>query len=248
MNNNNLISVVIPVYNEEKYLSELNSKINEEVNKITSNYQIIYVDDGSFDKSLDLIKNISKNNKNVFYITFAKNFGQHAAIMAGFSKVNGKYIFTIDADMQNPPEEISKLYKEIINSDYDIVTGVRLNRKDSLYRRLSSYFMNKIISYLTKVKLKDYGCMMRVYKIEIVKLLLKYGEKSVYIPAYSVWITKKILEVNISHNSRHQSKYSFFRLVSQAFDLITAYTLLPIRIISFLGFFINSDHIFTYYS
>ena len=243
-----MLSFVITVYNEQACLRDLNIRILNSIKKINEKFEIIYIDDGSSDESLKIIKELSIKNNDIKYISFIRNFGQHAAVMAGFAKARGKYIFTLDADLQNPPEEISKLYNEITKGDYDIVTGVRSTRKDGFFRKLPSLLMNKVISSLTGVKLKDYGCMMRVYRKNIIENLIKYGEKSVYIPAYTSWLTKKILEVSIKHDPRRnsKSKYNFLSLFNQVFDLITAYTIIPIRMIVFTGIFIFFSGLFLF--
>ncbi len=231
-----MISIVIPVYNEENNLEILNEKLLIVCKSFDTNYEIIYVDDGSNDESLEIIKNFCNKNEEIHFISFYRNFGQHAAVMAGFEHAEGDLIMTLDADMQNPPEEIPKLIKKI-NEGYDIVSGQRINRKDNFLRKVPSYFMNRIISSLTGVKQKDYGCMMRVYKKEIVSKLLLYGEKSLYIPAFTSWLSKNSIEIPIQHDHRHagKTKYSLLKLLRQAFDLITAYTLVPIQIIGILG-------------
>ena len=231
-----MISIVIPVFNEEKNLEELNKRLLVVCNSLDREFEIIYVDDGSSDKSLDIIKNFCVSHKFIHYITFYRNFGQHAAVMAGFKHTLGDIIMTLDADLQNPPEEIPKLIDKM-KDGYDIVAGRRINRKDNLLRKIPSYFINKIISLLIGVKLHDYGCMMRAYKKSIIKNLLLYGEKSVYIPAFSSWLSNNVVEVSIKHDPRlgGKTKYSLFMLLRQVFDLITAYTLIPIQIIGLTG-------------
>ena len=239
-----MISIIIPVYNEQKNLEELNNRLLSVCSSLNKKFEIIYVDDGSTDSSLEKIKNFSKINSNIFYIEFFRNFGQHAAVMAGFSNAKGEIVITLDADLQNPPEEIKKLLDEI-DKGYDIVAGRRMHRKDSILRRFLSYYMNKIISFMTGVKLNDYGCMMRAYRRNIIDKLLEFGEKSVYIPAFTSWLSKNTVEIPIKHDARiaGKTKYSLLKLLNQAFDLITAYTLIPIKIISLLGislFFIGT--------
>tara|TARA_B100001123_G_C15150057_1_gene963150 strand:- start:427 stop:1140 length:714 start_codon:yes stop_codon:yes gene_type:complete len=168
--------------------------------------------------------------------------------MAGFSQAQGNIIMTLDADLQNPPEEIPK-FIEKSNSGFDVIAGRRINRKDSISRKILSNFMNKIISFMTGVKLHDYGCMMRLYSRPIIDQLLKFGEKSVYIPAFTTWLSKKTLEIDINHDKRQKgkTKYSLLKLMRQAFDLITAYTLVPIQLIGLFGFFLFLLGIFLFF-
>lgn len=244
-----MISIVVPVFNEEENLEELNKRLLSVCNSLPINFEIIYVDDGSTDKSLDIVKNFCNLNDFIHFISFYRNFGQHAAVMAGFKYARGDLIMTLDADLQNPPEEIIKLIDKM-KDGYDIVAGKRINRKDSFLRKIPSYFMNRIISSLTGVKLSDYGCMMRVYKRDIISNLLEYGEKSLYIPAFTSWLSNHSTEIPIKHDTRYagKSKYTLFTLLRQAFDLITAYTLVPIQLIGMTGiiFFIIGLFLFMY--
>lgn len=236
MDEKKYISVVIPVFNEESSLAELYEDLSAVLKGSGKNCEIIFVDDGSCDGSLSAIEGFRKLDRNVKVISFCRNFGQHAAVMAGFKVAEGDVVVTLDADLQNPPSEIPKLVKKI-EEGYDVVAGRRQNRRDALSRRLSSRAMNLIISKLTGVKLNDYGCMLRAYKKEIIDYLLEYGERSVYIPAFTSWLAAKVIEVPVSHNPRKygKSKYSLLKFLRQAFDLITAYTLLPIQLISIIG-------------
>tara|TARA_Y100001970_G_scaffold289928_1_gene421807 strand:- start:1762 stop:2700 length:939 start_codon:yes stop_codon:yes gene_type:complete len=243
------LSVIIPVFNEEQHIDELTSRLISSCRKLKINFEIIYVDDGSNDKSLAKIIKFSSKYKFIKYISFIKNFGQHAAVIAGFEKAKGNFILTLDSDLQNPPEEISKFYSAIKLGKHDIVTGIREKRNDPILRKISSNIMNKVISSLTGLNLKDYGCMMRAYKKSVINKLLLYGEKSVYIPAYTSWLSKSILEIKIKQNPRlkSKSKYSIFKLLGQVFDLITAYSLIPIRFINFMGIIIFLSGIFLFF-
>lgn len=244
-----MISIIAPVYNEEENLTEFNQRIVSVLKSMDKKYEVIYVDDGSKDKSLGIIKEFKDKFDFVHYISLQRNFGQHAAIMAGLKLAEGDIIITIDTDLQNPPEEIPKLIEEI-NKGFDVISTKRIDRKDNILRKLPSNLMNKIISQLTGVKLNDYGCMMRAYTKKIVNLLLEYGEKSVYIPAFTSWLTNNIKEIEIKHEPRvkGKTKYSFLKLLNQAFDLITAYTLFPIQVISIIGLllFIGGIFLFCY--
>ena len=230
------ISVVVPVFNEGKSIGELYQRLIATLVGTGRPYELILVDDGSRDGCPALLKEMAGKDRNVKVITFCRNFGQHAAVMAGFKAAKGEVVVTRDADLQNPPEEIPRLLEKV-KEGYDVVAGRRMGRKDSLLRRLTSNAMNIIISRLTGVKLNDYGCMLRAYKRNIVDYMVQYGEKSVYIPAFASWLAARVAEVPVNHDARKygKSKYSLLRFLRQAFDLVTAYTLLPIQLISIVG-------------
>ncbi len=236
MNNAIYISVIIPVFNEENDLMELYDQLCEALNGIHKGYEVIFIDDGSIDRSPGILNSIKQSDSNIIIISFIRNFGQHAAVMAGFKAARGQIVVTLDADLQNPPHEIPKLIREI-EKGYDVASGRRIHRRDFFLRKLLSFMMNKIISGLTGVKLMDYGCMLRAYKKPLVELIVKYGEKSVYIPAFASWLSSNVLEVPVTHNSRKhgKSRYNFLKFLRQMFDLVTAYTLLPIQLISIVG-------------
>lgn len=236
MAENKYISVVVPVFNEADSLGQLYDELESVLKKTGRSYEIIFVDDGSRDKGPGILAGFEKAGAEVKVVTFCRNFGQHAAVMAGFKAAGGEIIVTLDADLQNPPGEIPKLI-DCIERGFDVAAGRRSERKDNILRRLSSLWMNFIISKLTGVKLNDYGCMLRAYRRPIVNYLLQYGEKSVYIPAFASWLTSNVAEVAVNHNPRKhgKSKYSLLKFLRQAFDLVTAYTLFPIQMISIIG-------------
>ncbi len=246
-----MISIIAPVYNEEECLEEFNKRTLKVLDDSKKNYELIYIDDGSKDKSLDLIKNFKKKNSKVKFISFYRNFGQHAAVLAGFKFCKGEHIITLDTDLQNPPEEISK-FIPYVAKDYDVIAGKRENRKDSFLRKFFSRSMNIIISKITNVNLSDYGCMMRMYSRVIIDVILENFEKTIYVPAFASWISKNILEIEIKHNERKfgKTKYSLLKLTQQAFDLITAYTYKPLQILlilSILILFVILIFIFLFY-
>ncbi len=234
-----MISIIAPVYNEEECLLEFNERTLKTLRSNDDNFEIIYIDDGSKDNSLNIIKEFCSRNKEVKFISFYRNFGQHAAILAGFKYSKGDHIITLDTDLQNPPEEIVK-FLEYKNNNYDVVAGKRLNRKDTLLRKFFSNLMNRIISKITNVKLSDYGCMMRMYSRKIINLILENFDKTIYVPAFASWISKSILEIEIRHEKRTfgKTKYSLFKLTQQAFDLITAYTYKPLQFLLILSLFV----------
>lgn len=245
MNNQVYISIVVPVFNEQECLLELHEMLHEVLEGIERPYEIIFVDDGSKDRTPDILKEIGAQDKHVCVLSFCRNFGQHSAVIAGFKNVSGQVVITLDADLQNPPSEIPKLLKKI-EEGYDVVSGRRIDRKDNIFRKLPSLIMNMIISNLTGVKLHDYGCMLRAYRREIADYVAQYGDKSVYIPAFASWLSSNVIEIPVIHNSRKygRSKYNLLKFLRQVFDLVTTYTLLPIQLISITGVIFSAMGIF----
>jgi len=233
------LSVVIPVFNEQENLRALHQAVSDVMAGFNKPYEIIYIDDGSTDPSLTILKEFQAKDPHVVVIEFSRNFGQHAAIFAGFDQSRGQIIVTLDADMQNPPEAIPSLV-HAIEAGYDVVGGWRENRQDTLFRRLASRVVNKIISWSTGVRLRDYGCMLRAYRREIVQQICKCSEISSFIPALANTFAKQIAEIEVPHRDRTQgrSKYSLVRLIRLNFDLMTGFSLLPIQAISAFGLFV----------
>ena len=216
-------SVIIPVYNEEKNLLLLYEKLSAAMNALSGSHEIIFIDDGSNDSSRDIIKKLSLNDKSVKAIIFQKNFGQTAALTAGFKEALGEIIITLDADLQNDPLDIPRL-AEKINQGYDVVCGWRQNRKDNLFlRKIPSWFANILISKITKMKLHDYGCTLKAYRKEIIGEIKLYGEMHRFIPAYAAANGAKILEVAVNHKPRQYGKshYGLSRTFKVILDLIT---------------------------
>lgn len=215
------ISVIIPVFNEQDCLGELYSKIIDSLNDL--NPEIIFVDDCSSDDSLKILKHLAIKDARIKVISFRKNFGQTAAISAGFDIAKGEILVIIDADLQNDPADIPKLIK-LIDEGYDVVSGWRKKRKDSLItRKIPSYLANKLISLVTGVNLHDYGCTLKAYRKEIVKEIKLYGEMHRLLPALAAWVGAKIIEIEISHypRIRGKSKYGINRTLKVLLDLMT---------------------------
>jgi undecaprenyl-phosphate 4-deoxy-4-formamido-L-arabinose transferase len=242
LNKKESLSVVIPVYNELPNLDELISRLIEAC-RITGNpFEIILVDDGSSDGSSDKINEFTeKYPKDVIGILLNRNYGQHAAIMEGFASANGDIIVTLDADLQNPPEEIFRLVQEI-ERGADVVGSVRVPRHDSLFRKVSSYIVNRAIWKSTGVMMHDYGCMLRAYRSGIVKAMLQCHERSTFIPVLANSFTRKVVEIEVGHSSRKDgdSKYSVWKLINLQFDLLTSMTTFPLRLLSITGVLLAS--------
>jgi undecaprenyl-phosphate 4-deoxy-4-formamido-L-arabinose transferase len=228
--------VVIPVFNEQENLPALQKALDPVLRGFGKPYEIIYVDDGSVDQSLDILRGFQEKDTHIVVVEFSRNFGQHSAIFAGFDQSRGDIVVTLDADLQNPPEAIPSLV-HAIESGYDVVGGWREDRQDSLFRKTASKVVNRIISWSTGVKLRDYGCMLRAYRRGIVQQICKCSEISSFIPALANTFARSIAEIQVPHRDRTQgrSKYSLARLIRLNFDLMTGFSLFPIQAISAFG-------------
>ncbi|MBL7124365.1 MAG: glycosyltransferase family 2 protein [Actinobacteria bacterium] len=238
------LSIVIPIYNERESIEKLYKKLDEALSRINLKYEVMLIDDGSTDGTFNELLKIHRKNRLYKIIRFRKNFGQTPAISAGFSYAEGEVVITLDADLQNDPQDIQVLLSKM-NEGYDIVSGWRKNRKDkAVTRRFPSIIANKIISKLTGVHLHDYGCTLKAYKKEVVKNINLYGEMHRYIPAIASWMGVKVAEVPVMHHSRRygKSKYGVSRTIKVILDIITlkfllSYSQSPIQIFGLVGLF-----------
>jgi undecaprenyl-phosphate 4-deoxy-4-formamido-L-arabinose transferase len=231
------ISVIIPVYNEEENLRELGERLMRTLTGMGRPFEIILVDDGSSDRSWAILTELHQRYpQNLRALQFNRNFGQHQAIFAGFHAARGQVMLTLDADLQNPPEEIPRLVAKI-EEGYDTVGGWRENRRDSLFRRLPSHLMNLVMSKVTGVRLRDYGCMLRAYRREVIDSINQCQESSSFIPALANLFSRRVAEIPVGHAQRErgQSKYSLIKLLRLNFDLVTGFSNLPIHLVGFLG-------------
>jgi undecaprenyl-phosphate 4-deoxy-4-formamido-L-arabinose transferase len=237
MKHNFFISIVIPVFNEEANLDELILRCLEACKSMEHQYEIILVDDGSKDASTDIITTAAGNNIGVIKGVFLnRNYGQHSAVLAGFEQARGDIIVTLDADLQNPPEEIPNLVHQI-KLGFDVVGSVREKRKDTIFRKISSYIINKTVQKVTGVKMNDYGCMLRAYKRHIINAVLKCSERSTFIPVLANSFAGSTTEIIVKHSERRNgdSKYNILKLISLQFDLLTCMTTFPLRLLSIIG-------------
>ncbi|MCX5809962.1 MAG: glycosyltransferase [Proteobacteria bacterium] len=236
MENKAYISVLIPVLNEEESLPELQERLHRTMEGIGKPYEIIYINDGSTDRTPILLEDYHDRYPCVKVIEFNRNYGQHMALFAGFEHVQGDIVITIDADLQNPPEEIPRLVAKM-EEGYEVVGTYRKARKDSLFRKIPSFIVNKITARLVGVKLRDYGCMLRAYRKNIIDYMNMCPESSSFIPALATTFAKKIAEIEVEHEERTKgtSKYSLFKLLRLNFDLMTNFSLLPIQFIGVIG-------------
>jgi undecaprenyl-phosphate 4-deoxy-4-formamido-L-arabinose transferase len=236
MESNPYVSVLVPVLNEEESLPELQARLHSVLEKLGKPYEIIYINDGSTDRTEQILEDFHSRFESVKVIEFNRNYGQHMALFAGFDRSRGDIVVTIDADLQNPPEEIPRLVEQV-ELGYEVVATVRRKRQDSFLRKLPSYVVNKITAKLVGVKLKDYGCMLRAYKRNIIEYINMCPEYSSFIPALANTFAKRIIEIEVGHEERKKgtSKYSVFKLLRLNFDLMTSFSLLPIQFIGVLG-------------
>lgn len=222
------VSIVLPVYNEQGNIVTIYNEISDVMHTGTNEYEVIFVDDGSTDESYLRLSEIQKADSNVVVVKFRRNFGQTAAMAAGFDTASGDIIITMDADGQNDPRDIPTLLRKV-NEGYDLVSGWRHNRQDKLLlRRIPSMLANRVISFTTDVNLHDYGCTLKAFRREVVENIQLYGEMHRFIPAIASWIGVKIAEVKVNHRARTsgQSKYGLSRTFRVILDLITVKFLL----------------------
>lgn len=238
------LSIVVPVYNEEESIKLLCHQIKGVLDNLEESSEIVIVDDGSTDNTYSILKEIKKDIKELKIIKLRANFGQTAALSAGFDNAAGSIIITLDADLQNDPKDIPKLLEKM-REGYDVVSGWRKNRKDTwLTRKLPSYLANKLISWITGVHLHDYGCTLKAYRKEVLTDIELYGQMHRFIPALAKWVGGKIGEVPVSHYPRRfgKSKYGISRTIRVILDLITikfllSYSSSPIQIFGLIGLF-----------
>jgi undecaprenyl-phosphate 4-deoxy-4-formamido-L-arabinose transferase len=230
------ISVIIPVYNEEECLPELLQRMAAAMAGMGRPYEIICINDGSRDGSLKILTAASAADPSLKIIDFNRNYGQHSAVFAGFEAARGEIIITLDADLQNPPEEVPKLVAKM-DEGYDVVGSVRQQRQDSLFRKIASRIINRVTAAVTGVQLHDYGCMLRAYRKDVVKTLCEAKEISTFIPVLADLFAGRVTEIPVAHAERTkgQSKYSVLKLIRLQFDLITSFSLLPLRTTMFVG-------------
>jgi undecaprenyl-phosphate 4-deoxy-4-formamido-L-arabinose transferase len=235
------VSVVIPVYNEEAVLPALFARLYPALDALATSYEIVFVNDGSRDRSAALLREQFQKRPDVTrVILFKGNFGQHMAIMAGFENTRGDRVVTLDADLQNPPEEIGRLLAAM-DEGHDYVGSIRRMRRDAAWRRWASKAMNKLRERITHIRMTDQGCMLRAYDRAIVDAIRASREVSTYIPALAYSFSQNPTEVEVEHEERHagESKYSMYKLVRLNFDLVTGFSVLPLQLFSLFGILVS---------
>ncbi|MCL2760789.1 MAG: glycosyltransferase [Desulfuromonadales bacterium] len=232
------ISVIIPVYNEEGNLPDLMSRLYPVMEGVGKPFEIIFTDDGSKDNSLKLLTSFIEPYPEVKIIELNGNFGQHMAIMAAFEISLGDIVITLDADLQNPPEEIPRLIAEI-EKGHDVVGSIRLARQDSFFRKRASQIVNLVVRNITGMKMSDYGCMLRAYSRPIIDNINRCQETSTFIPALAQTFSSSPTEIEVGHSLRQEgeSKYSLYKLIRLNFDLMTGFSVVPLQMFALLGIF-----------
>jgi len=242
------LSVVIPVYNEEAGLPALFARLYPALDALGVPYEVIFVNDGSRDRSAALLKDQFAARPDVTRVVlFNANYGQHLAIVAGFERVRGERVVTLDADLQNPPEEIGKLLAAM-DGGADYVGGVRAVREDSWWRRTASRAMNRLRERITRIRMTDQGCMLRAYSRDIADAVAASREVSTFIPALAFTYAHRPTEVAVAHAERAagESKYSLYKLIRLNFDLVTGFSLVPLQMFSIFGMLVSVASVLAY--
>jgi undecaprenyl-phosphate 4-deoxy-4-formamido-L-arabinose transferase len=231
------LSVVIPVYNEEAGLHKLFARLYPALDKLGTRYEIVFVNDGSRDASAAILADQFRSRPDVTRVVlFNGNYGQHMAILAGFEATRGDIVITLDADLQNPPEEIGKLVEKM-REGYDYVGSIRRERQDSAWRKQASLAMNRVREKITHIKMTDQGNMLRAYSRGIIDLINQCSEVNTFVPALAYTFARKPTEIMVEHEERAagESKYSLYSLIRLNFDLVTGFSVAPLQFFSMLG-------------
>jgi len=242
------LSVVIPVYNEEGSLPELFARLYPALDALGVRYEVVFVNDGSRDRSAALLREQQQRRPDATTVVlFNANYGQHQAIVAGFERCTGERVVTMDADLQNPPEEIAKLLAAM-DRGHDYVGGVRMTREDAWWRRWASKAMNRVRERLTHIRMTDQGCMLRAYSREIADAVAQSREVSTFIPALAYTFARSPTEVDVVHAERvaGSSHYPLYKLIRLNFDLITGFSLVPLQLFSMFGMLVSALALATY--
>src|SRR5205809_5642667 len=242
------VSVVIPVYNEEAVLPALFARLYPALDALAATYEVIFVNDGSADRSAALLREQFQLRPALTrLILFNGNSGQHLAIMAGLEASRGERVVTLDADLQNPPEDIAKLLAKM-DEGYDYVGTVRRKRQVTAFRRSASRMMNRVRERITGIKMTDQGCMLRAYSRDIVRAIAASREVSTFIPALAYTYAHSPSEVEVEHAERAagESKYSLYKLIRLNFDLITGFSLVPLQLFSMFGMVVSAGAVLVY--
>jgi undecaprenyl-phosphate 4-deoxy-4-formamido-L-arabinose transferase len=235
------VSIVIPVYNEEAGLAQLFARLYPALDALERSYEIVFVNDGSVDRSAAMLREQFARRPDVTRVVlFNGNYGQHLAIMAGFEHARGRRVVTLDADLQNPPEEIGKLLAKM-DEGYDYVGTIRLMRQDTAFRRYASRLMNGIRERITNIQMTDQGCMLRAYDRPIVDAINSCQEVNTFIPALAYTFAQRPTEIEVQHEERAagETKYSLYRLIRLNFDLVTGFSVVPLQLFSLAGILVS---------
>jgi undecaprenyl-phosphate 4-deoxy-4-formamido-L-arabinose transferase len=231
------LSIVIPVYNEEAGLGNLFARLYPAMDKLGIPYEVVFINDGSRDNSVAILAEQYRKRPDVTRVVlFNGNYGQHMAILAGFEQTRGEIVITLDADLQNPPEEIHKLVAKM-REGYDYVGSIRRKRQDSAWRTYASKAMNRLRERITNIHITDQGNMLRAYGRNVIDLVNQCAEVNTFVPALAYKFSRKPTEIVVEHEERAagESKYSLYSLIRLNFDLMTGFSLVPLQIFSLLG-------------
>ena len=242
------VSVVVPVYNEQEVLPALFTRLYPALDALGRGYELILVDDGSRDRSPQLLREQFERRPDVTRVLLlAGNFGQHMALLAGFERARGEAVVTLDADLQNPPEEIARLLAKL-DEGHDYVGSYRRTREDNAFRRIASRLMNLVRERITDIRMTDQGCMLRAYGRDVVQAINACREASTFIPALAYTFARRPAELEVAHEERAagRSKYSFYRLLRLNFDLVTGFSLVPLQLFSLLGILVAAGSVLFY--
>ena len=237
MSERETVSIVVPVYNEAENIEEFISRTLAACKTLPNPYEIVLVDDGSRDSSSEVMERAATEHPGEIVCVFLnRNYGQHSAIMAGFDQARGDIVITLDADLQNPPEEIPKVVAAA-EEGYDVVGTIRIDRDDSFFRKFASGIINRVTAKATGVMMHDYGCMLRGYRRNIINAMLLCHERSTFIPVLANSFARRTTEIEVRHAARGggESKYSVWKLINLQFDLLTSMTTFPLRLLSIVG-------------
>ncbi len=231
------VSIVVPVFNEEASVEHLVDALLRVLSG--ENFEVVLVNDGSTDRTATLLLELARVHPQVVIVELSRNFGQHPAVVAGFSVARGRFLVTLDADLQNPPEEIPRLLAAL-RSGHDVVGSVRQNRRDPWMRKQISSLVNRVTTASIGVGMRDYGCMLRGYSRDVVEEILELSEQAAFVPALAMMLATNPVEIEVQHSEREEgaSRYSPLRLMRLGFDLITGFSLLPIQLVSLAGLLI----------
>jgi undecaprenyl-phosphate 4-deoxy-4-formamido-L-arabinose transferase len=231
------LSVIVPVYNEEQGLQTLFDRLYPALDKLGVSYEIVFINDGSRDRSAAILREqFQKRPEVTRVVLFNGNFGQHMAIMAGFEHCKGRRVVTLDADLQNPPEEIGKLLAKM-DEGHDYIGSIRKQRNDSWWRHVASRAMNRLRERITRIKMTDQGCMLRAYSRDIIDAVNACKEVNTFVPALAYTFARSPAEVVVEHEERAEgeSKYSLYSLIRLNFDLMTGFSMVPLQMFSLVG-------------
>ena len=238
------LSVVIPVFNEEDNVDLLCERLIPVLRKLGRSFEVVFVDDGSRDRTVEKLAARAKRDPEILVRSFPRNFGQHAAVTAGFAASRGEFVVTLDADLQNPPEEIPRLIAEF-EKGHDLVGTIREHRQDTWFRRRASAYVNRMTRRMSGINLHDFGCMLRGYSREIAHAIANRREVRTFIPALGYLYARNPVEIHVQHEARSagHSKYSLLRLLKLHMDLMTGFSLTPLRLMIGAGFVIAAGSV-----